>query len=76
MRIRNTTASREGIRGRECDHGCAEVGRLEERRCDVRIQSAGIAQGNVRWPSPSQEAEPMHVPCGVTVWGGDDDGAA
>eukprot|EP00966_Prymnesium_polylepis_P303251 7004770-Prymnesium_polylepis.1 len=72
MHIRSTTASREGCRGRECDYGFAEVGRLQ-MRFDVRIQSAGIAQGNVGRTSADRRHRKR--PSRHMFRAGDDDGA-
>ena len=61
MQMRSATTSREGCRGRSCDHSLAEAGRLESSRVG-QLQSFTSAHRLVRWPSPSKVIEPRRVP--------------
>ena len=63
IQIQSASASREGCRGRSCDHSLAQVGRLERRKL-AQTQSATSLHSLVRWSSPSKVTEPRHVPSG------------
>ena len=63
IQIQSASASREGCRGRSCDHSLAQVGRLERRKL-AWTQSATSLHSLVRWSSPSKVTEPRHVPSG------------